>query len=257
MLLAVMAAMAALMLSATPAFADDRDGDGWDEDFGFWILVPVFVEVDVDFDGVDDNFDCDFVFCDDFDEEDDFCDFFDCDDFEEFCEDFDGDFFCDDEEDFDFDGDGFQDFEQEAESGDVDQSFYVSNTGDNSNQSVAIQGVANTGNAQNQIGITQFDDFDGNNDFNNEDEFCDEFDEFCEDLEDFCEDFDGDGFCDEFFEFVDDFDRFDDFDGFGSGSDFEFEDVGASIEVSPTQTFESDQQVNQSAVAFGGKGWWY
>ena len=234
MLLAMMAAMAALMLSATPALADDRDGDGWDEDFGFWILVPVFVEVDVDFDGVDDNFDCDFVFCED--------------GFDEFCDDFDGDFFCND-----FD-DGIGDFEQEAESGDVDQSFYVSGTGDNSNQSVAIQGVANTGNAQNQIGITQFD---GNNDFNNEDEFCNEFDEFCEELEDFCEDFDGDGFCDEFFEFVDDFDRFDEFDGFGSGGDFEFEDVGASIEVSPTQTFESDQQVNQSAVAFGGKGWWY
>ena len=242
MLLAVVAAMAALMLSATPALADDRDGDGWDEDFGFWIFVPVFVEVDVDFDGIDDNFDCDFVFCDFdedfFDEEDDFCDFFDCDDdFEEFCEDFDGDFFCDDFDRFD---DGFGDFEQEAESGDVDQSFDVSNSGDNSNQSVAIQGVANTGNAQNQIGITQFD---GNN--FDEDDFCDEFDEFCEDLDEFCEDFDGDGFCD----------FFDDFDGFGTG-DFEFEDVGASIEVSPTLTFESDQQVNQSATAFGKKGWW-
>ena len=228
MLLAVMAAMAALMLAATPALADDRDGDGWDEDFGFWIFVPVFVEVDVDFDGIDDNFDCDFVFCD-FDEEDDFCDFFDCgDDFDR----------------FDFNN-GFGDFEQEAESGDVDQSFYVSNTGDNSNQSVAIQGVANTGNAQNQIGINQF-----GNDFNNEDQFCDEFDGFCEDLEEFCEDFDRDGFCDAFFN---DFDRFD---GFNSGGDFEFEDVGASIEVSPTQTFDSNQQINQSATAFG-KGWWY
>ncbi len=61
MLLAAMVAIAVLMLSATPALADDRDGDGWDEDFGFWISVPVFV--DVDFDGLDDNFDCDFVFC--------------------------------------------------------------------------------------------------------------------------------------------------------------------------------------------------
>jgi hypothetical protein len=65
---------------------------------------------------------------------------------------------CDDDFDnhgFFFGGDSFQDFEQEAESGDVDQSFDVSSTGDNSNQTAGIQGVANTGNAQNQIGITQ------------------------------------------------------------------------------------------------------
>jgi hypothetical protein len=85
-----------------------------------------------------------------------------------------------------------QDFDQEAESGDVDQSFDVSNTGDNSNQTVGIQGVANTGNAQNQIGIIQ------------------------------------------------------------SGSDaddFEFDDVGSSIEVSPTNTTSSDQDVDQAASA--------
>src|SRR5918997_5165064 len=35
-----------------------------------------------------------------------------------------------------------QDFDQEAESGDVDQSFDVSNTGDNSSQTAGIQGVA-------------------------------------------------------------------------------------------------------------------
>jgi hypothetical protein len=46
----------------------------------------------------------------------------------------------------DFNGGG----EQEAESGDVDQTFTVTNTGDNSNQCVGLQGVANTGNAQNQ-----------------------------------------------------------------------------------------------------------
>jgi hypothetical protein len=85
-----------------------------------------------------------------------------------------------------------QDFDQEAESGDVDQSFDVSNTGDNSNQTVGIQGVANTGNAQNQIGIIQF----------------------------------------------------------GSDTDdFEFDDVGSSIEVSPTNVTSSDQEVNQVAVA--------
>src|SRR5829696_683438 len=72
-----------------------------------------------------------------------------------------------------FDRDGFfgvdgidQDLDQEAESGDVDQSFDVSSTGDNSNQTVGTQGVANTGNAQNQIGIIDaggFGDFDNNN----------------------------------------------------------------------------------------------
>lgn len=60
-------------MAVSPAFAGDWDGDGWDEEFGFWVLVPVFVVYDFDFDGIDDNFDCDFVFCNDF-EEDDFFD---------------------------------------------------------------------------------------------------------------------------------------------------------------------------------------
>jgi hypothetical protein len=74
----------------------------------------------------------------------------------------------------------------------VDQWFDVSQTGDNSNQTVGTQGVANTGNAQNQIGVFQ------------------------------------------------------------SGSDaddFEFDEVGSSIDVSPTNTTSSNQQVNQSASA--------
>ena len=96
---------------------------------------------------------------------------------------------------FDFDdGFFFGDNEQSAESGDVDQDFDVSGTGDNSNQTVGIQGVANTGNTQNQIGITQF----------------------------------------------------------GSeADDFEFDDVGSSIEVSPTNRTSSDQELNQAASAFG------
>ena len=49
-----------------------------------------------------------------------------------------------------------QSFDQQAESGDVSQSFNVSNTGDNSNQCAGIQGVANTGNAQNQVGVLQY-----------------------------------------------------------------------------------------------------
>ena len=58
---------------------------------------------------------------------------------------------------FDFDDGISQDFDQEADSGDVDQSFEVSSDGDNSNQSVGTQGVTNTGNAQSQFGFTQFD----------------------------------------------------------------------------------------------------
>jgi hypothetical protein len=98
--------------------------------------------------------------------------FFDEEDFEDegfffgndrFFDDEDGFFFGDDFEDEDFDGSGFggsggvsQSFDQEAESGDVNQSFNVSNTGDNSNQCANVQGVANTGNAQNQIGVLQY-----------------------------------------------------------------------------------------------------
>jgi len=52
-----------------------------------------------------------------------------------------------------------QENEQDADSGDVHQSFNVSGGGDNSNQCVGITGNANTGNAQNQIGLTQFDEF--------------------------------------------------------------------------------------------------
>ena len=133
-----------------------------------------------------------------------------------------------------------QDLDQDAESGDVDQSFDVSNTGDNSNQTAGIQGVANTGNAQNQIGVIDagngFGDFDNNND----DDLCDVF---------------GGDFCDNndhgFFIFDDD-DNNDD-DGFftNNGSDFEFDNVGSTIEVSPTNMTSSDQQVNQAATAFG------
>ena len=72
----------------------------------------------------------------------------------------DGVLICDEDFDgerFDFDGELDQDVEQEAESGDIDQSFDVSQTGDNSNQCVGTQGVANTGNAQNVIDLTQLD----------------------------------------------------------------------------------------------------
>ena len=191
-LLASMMALAALMLAAAPASAQE------------------FCE---EVDG--------FVICD----------------FDEFCEDFDGDFFCDD--------DFFDDGEQEAESGDIDQTFIVSGPGDNSNQTVGIQGVANTGNAQNAIG---FCDVNGDG-FHDGDGFCDKERFFCDE--------DGDGFCDEERFFDDGFFFCDgDGDGFCDGEG-EFEDVGASIELSPTQVVTSDQQVNQAAAASAFWPWWW
>ncbi len=87
-----------------------------------------------------------------------------------------------------------QESEQETESGEVDQSFEVSSTGDNSNQCANIQGVANTGNAQNQIDLIQY----------------------------------------------------------GSeADDFEFDEVNPTITVSPENSTECDQQVNQAASASG------
>jgi hypothetical protein len=87
-----------------------------------------------------------------------------------------------------------QESEQEGESGDVDQSFEISGTGDNSNQCANIQGVANTGNAQNQLDLIQY----------------------------------------------------------GSeADDFEFEEVGSTITVSPENSTTCDQQVNQAASASG------
>jgi hypothetical protein len=155
--------MAMMVALAAPAMADDFNRD----DF------------------------CDVFDCNNNNNDDDFCDFFDCNDNNDFCDDF---FF--DNCGFDRFGfnDGFGAFDQDADSGDIDQSFDVTGGGDNSNQTVGLQGVANTGNAQNQIGITQI----------------------------------------------------------GSeADDFDFEDSGASIEVSPTNTTTSDQEVNQAASAFG------
>src|ERR671911_1612340 len=49
-----------------------------------------------------------------------------------------------------------QETEQEGESGELDQSFEVTGSGDNSNQCANIQGVGNTGNSQNVIDIIQY-----------------------------------------------------------------------------------------------------
>ncbi len=87
-----------------------------------------------------------------------------------------------------------QETEQEGESGELDQSFEVTGSGDNSSQCVGIQGVGNTGNSQNVIDLIQY----------------------------------------------------------GSeADDFEFEEVGSTIDVSPTNETTCDQQVNQAATAAG------
>ena len=87
-----------------------------------------------------------------------------------------------------------QEDEQEGEAGDLDQSFTVSSTGDNSNQCVGIQGVGNTGNVQTVTDILQY----------------------------------------------------------GSTADeFEFEEVGSDITLTPSNPVTCDQQVNQAASASG------
>ena len=118
------------------------------------LAAPAMAEV-LDFDGFDDGF---FFIVDDFDNDDDFCDFFDCNDDDDSCDFFD----CNNNDDFfffdnGFGGDGFQDFDQDAESGDIDQSFDVTGGGDNANQTVNVSGAANTGNVQDQFGFTQID----------------------------------------------------------------------------------------------------
>ena len=87
-----------------------------------------------------------------------------------------------------------QEGEQEGESGDLDQSFEVTGSGDNSNQCVGIQGVGNTGNSQNVTDIIQY---------------------------------------------------------ASEADDFEFEEIGSSIDVSPSSSTSCDQQVNQAASASG------
>src|SRR5215216_3486949 len=87
-----------------------------------------------------------------------------------------------------------QEEEQEGESAELDQSFEVSGSGDNSTQCANIQGVGNTGNTQNLTDVLQY----------------------------------------------------------GSTADeFEFEEVGSTIDVSPTNSTECTDQVNQAATAAG------
>ncbi len=87
-----------------------------------------------------------------------------------------------------------QEAEQETESGEVSQDFSAASEGDNSSQCANIQGVANTGNAQNQLDVIQYG---------------------------------------------------------STADDFEFDEVGSNVDVSPANTTTCDQQVNQAASASG------
>jgi hypothetical protein len=87
-----------------------------------------------------------------------------------------------------------QEAEQDTDSGEVNQAFNVTGGGDNSNQCVGLQGVANTGNAQNQIDLIQY---------------------------------------------------------ASTADDFEFDETGSTITVSPENSTTCDQQVNQAASASG------
>ncbi len=51
-----------------------------------------------------------------------------------------------------------QENDQEGESGEVDQSFTVTGSGDSANQCAALLGGAQSGNSQNQIGVSQSDE---------------------------------------------------------------------------------------------------
>lgn len=110
------------------------------------------------------------------------------------------------------------DLQQEADSGDVNQSFDVSQTGDNSNQCVNASGVANTGNVQTQTSDSQFGN--GFDDFHHGDRFF------------------NDGFRGFFNRF-----GLNDFQSKDSGSN------GSDLSVTGNSTVTCDQQVNQAAAA--------
>ena len=82
--------------------------------------------------------------------------------------------------------------EQEGESGELNQDFSATSSGDNSSQCVGIQGAGNTCNSQNVLDLIQYG---------------------------------------------------------STADDFEFEEVGSDITVTPTNTTTCDQQVNQAASA--------
>jgi hypothetical protein len=45
-MLLVVSVLTLVTMALSPAFAHDNDGDGWDEENGFWVVVPVFISSD-------------------------------------------------------------------------------------------------------------------------------------------------------------------------------------------------------------------
>lgn len=109
-------------------------------------------------------------------------------------------------------GEVSQDSELEAESAEVEQTFEVANSGDNSNQCADASGVANTGNSQPFTEVLQY---------------ASEADDF--EFED--------GGSGQVLQFA------------SEAGDFEFEDGDPDIAVSGSSTTTCAQQVNQSAAA--------
>jgi hypothetical protein len=106
--------------------------------------------------------------------------------------------------------------DQEGESGDTDQSGEVSNSGDNSNQCVAVQPVSNTGDALTFIDIIlQYPTGQQAKRFNIDD-FTDLIDEL----------------------------------------DLDLEDIGSTIELDPEQAVECAQAVDQAATASDSSDYW-
>jgi LPXTG-motif cell wall-anchored protein len=86
-----------------------------------------------------------------------------------------------------------QENDQEGESGEVDQSFTVTGSGDSANQCAALLGGAQSGNSQNQIGVAQSDE--------------------------------------------------------SEADDFEFDEAGSSVTLSPELAEECEQVINQAAAS--------
>ena len=148
MLLASVVALAALMLAAAPAFAQDEDGPGNACDHPGQ-GVPPFCDEDEDNNDNDNDNDFDFVFCDfdgDGDDDGDNCEF----------NDNDRDIFRNiGNVDVSPNIDISQDIDQDCDSGEVSQPIDVNSGGDNSIQTVGLQPTANTGSSQNATDVLQ------------------------------------------------------------------------------------------------------
>src|SRR5215211_6128366 len=255
MLLASVMALAALILAAAPAFADDADDDRGPcahpghgippfcrDEVEFDFVFPVLVFWVQEEDGIRDGDDCEFN-----------------------DNDRDRDIFRNiGNVDVSPNIDISQDIDQDADSGDISQPVSVTGGGDNSIQTVGVQPTANTGNVQNATGVLQaapiVAGLGGDTLINNEDnngfgrDFCDDHD--CFDNND-----NGRDFCDhhDCFDNNNDDDNNNDRDVFRNiGNDRldinpQFGDVdvdsNSSIGVSPSQVVKGGGTINQAATA--------